>query len=229
MKYFIMSVMLAALYLLYCIAFPKQSAKGENIPETDTKTTRNIMGKTCYCLPKVGKPQKTPTSNSDFENPIEKPLTFAPSIEKTVISKNEFDEVFSENPNPKDLDIEPDDDDDFEAEATAAEISRIANDGETTLAAGLDFDDLQTFAKAVDEHCGQHRFPDSCWSDYFMDMSICFESMPKRWKVSREGHLVEEYIEKSKYIHWTYEEWFCYEETFACGIVPATGSYGRIK
>jgi SAM-dependent methyltransferase len=58
--------------------------------------------------------------------------------------------------------------------------------------------------------CGQHRFPDSCWSDYFMDMSICFESMPKRWKVSREGHLVEEYIEKSKYIHWTYEEWFCY-------------------
>jgi cyclopropane fatty-acyl-phospholipid synthase-like methyltransferase len=58
--------------------------------------------------------------------------------------------------------------------------------------------------------CGQHKFPESCWSDYFMDMSTCFESMPKRWKVSREGYQVEEYIEKSKYIHRMYEEWFCY-------------------
>jgi ubiquinone/menaquinone biosynthesis C-methylase UbiE len=58
--------------------------------------------------------------------------------------------------------------------------------------------------------CGQHKFPDSCRMDYFRDMSDCFEDMPKRWKESREGHMVEEHIEKSKYIHWMYEKWFCY-------------------
>jgi cyclopropane fatty-acyl-phospholipid synthase-like methyltransferase len=69
--------------------------------------------------------------------------------------------------------------------------------------------------------CGQHRFPDSCLSDYFRDMTACFEEMPKRWKESKEGRLVQEHVEKSNYIHWMYRDYFCYVY-FVLRKVPLT-------
>lgn len=58
--------------------------------------------------------------------------------------------------------------------------------------------------------CGQHKLPDSCWIDFYEDKAECYEAMPQRWKNSKEGRQVEEYIENYKYFHSMYREYFGY-------------------
>ncbi|MDR2918780.1 MAG: class I SAM-dependent methyltransferase [Tannerella sp.] len=58
--------------------------------------------------------------------------------------------------------------------------------------------------------CGQYKFPDSCWFEYYRDMHNCYEEMPERWKNSKEGYQVMEYIEECQYIYSMYKDYFCY-------------------
>ncbi len=58
--------------------------------------------------------------------------------------------------------------------------------------------------------CGQHKLPDSCWFDFYRDKTNCYEEMPQRWKNSREGNQVAEYIEEAKYFYTMYKEYFGY-------------------
>lgn len=58
--------------------------------------------------------------------------------------------------------------------------------------------------------CGQHKLPDSCWINFYEDKVESYEDMPQRWKNSKEGRQVEEYIENFKYFHYMYREYFGY-------------------
>lgn len=58
--------------------------------------------------------------------------------------------------------------------------------------------------------CGQYKLPDSCWINFYEDKFESYEAMPQRWKKSKEGRLVEKYIENYKYYHHMYREYFGY-------------------
>lgn len=58
--------------------------------------------------------------------------------------------------------------------------------------------------------CGQHKLPDACWINLYEDKAECYEEMPQRWKNSKEGRQMEEYIENFKYFHYMYREYFGY-------------------
>jgi hypothetical protein len=168
MKLFAITIMLAALYLLYRIAYPKQSGTakgGGNIPRKEEKPSRSVMGKSRFVLPDRSKPLQTPAIHTDIEKSEEKSYIFAAENgekRSAKIPAGELDEVFREDGNPEimsipldysDIEIDDDDDDsdiDFEAEAEAEELNRT--DGhEAAYADGYDFDDLQTVAQAVRE------------------------------------------------------------------------------
>ena len=114
MKVFAMMMMLAALFLLYRIACPKQPKTKVNgdPPDRDAKAVQNVMGKSRFVLPEQSKPLQTPASSTKIENIEKKPYIFAAGneISNAVIPPEKLDEVFGEDFNPDDLDIEPDED-----------------------------------------------------------------------------------------------------------------------
>ena len=157
-------IMLAALYLLYRIAYPKQTGTakgGGDIPRKEEKPARSVMGKSRFVLPDRSKPLQTPATQTDIGKSEEKSSIFAAGTENrkpVAIPANELDEAFGKDGNPEIIpdysDIEIDDDDngdiDFEAEEEAEEMNRALG-REAAYADGYDFDDLNTVAKVVQE------------------------------------------------------------------------------
>jgi len=149
--------MLVALYLLYRIAYPKQSAqKSEDVSEKEVKNARSVMGKSRFVLPDRSQPLQTPATSLKTDSEEDKPPTFASESEEkrlAAVPPDRLDEAFTDEPDPDELDIPPDEEDedeiDFAAEETE-ELKRVQGH-EVKLAAGLDFDDLQQAAKVVKE------------------------------------------------------------------------------
>ena len=165
MEYLVILIMLIALFLLYRIAYPKQSVgKKENevLPEKP-KSLPDVMGKSRFVLPSRSQPLPTPATSQVSEQEKEKSLTFAAANTENrqkVIPSEQLDEVFADKPNEvnydDELDIEIDDDEesneveiDLEAEE-AEELARGLGQ-ETIYADGVDFNDLQEVAKVIHE------------------------------------------------------------------------------
>jgi hypothetical protein len=162
MKLLSIIIMLAALYLLYRIAYPKQSCmakEGDGVPEKEEKAVFSVMGKSHFVLPDRSKPMQTPATQTDIEKDEEKSYIFVAETgdrSPAAIPANELDEVFGESGNPAIISIpldtpdsEVENDIDLEAEE-AEELGRIMG-GEAVYADGHDFDDLQTVAQAIRE------------------------------------------------------------------------------
>ena len=157
--------MLVALYLLYRIAFPKQSgtAKSGDVPEKEEAATLHVMGKSRFVLSDQSKPLQTTAIQDDIEKCEEKPYIFAAETEEqrsAVIPADELDEVFDDG-NLKIMsiplddsnienDVDEDSDIDYEAEE-AGETGRTEEGHEAMYADGYDFDDLQTVVQTVRE------------------------------------------------------------------------------
>ncbi|GHU83199.1 hypothetical protein FACS189415_5050 [Bacteroidia bacterium] len=159
MKLLALLIMLAALFLLYRIAYPKQAdtKKGnDTAPPEKPKVANDVMGKSRFVLPDRSKPLQTPATLSETETTSEKPVIFAAETEEKpsgIIPSEELDEVFADEPNPEILSIPLDDDDeeiDYEAEEEEAELGRTLGH-EAVMAEGIDYDKLQTAVKAVME------------------------------------------------------------------------------
>jgi hypothetical protein len=161
MKLLAILIMLAALFLLYLIAYPKQAdtKKGGALPKEPKteKPAADVMGKSRFVLPDRSKPLQTSATLGKTEKPDEKEDIFAAATEEkpsAAIPPEELDEVFAGEPNPEILSIpldETDDDEiDYEAEEEAEELSRTLGH-EAIPAEGLDYDKLQTAVKVVME------------------------------------------------------------------------------
>ncbi|MDR0835607.1 MAG: hypothetical protein LBN11_03370 [Tannerella sp.] len=126
MKILAILIMLVALFLLYRIAYPKQTdtKKGnDTVPPEKPKSVADVMGKSRFVLPDRSKPLQTSATPAETETTSEKASIFAAeTAEKPsgIIPENELDEVFADEPNPEILSIplenEPDVDIDFEDE-----------------------------------------------------------------------------------------------------------------
>ena len=83
MKYLALIIMLFALYLLYRIAYTKQSAaqKSDAIPDKGNKNVRSVMGKSRFVLPDRSQPLQTTATQLDSEKREDKPPTFASETE----------------------------------------------------------------------------------------------------------------------------------------------------
>jgi hypothetical protein len=167
-------ILFIALFLLYRIAYPKQSVekKGNDALPDKPKTLPDVVGKSNFVLPHLRQPKQTPTTLEGFEKEVENAVTFAPESEKkrsAVIPAEQLDDVFSdkqyaENSNPPndeddddgtgiviDDDTEDDDQTDIDEAAEEAEELNRALGHQAIYADGIDFDDLQTVAKIIDE------------------------------------------------------------------------------
>ncbi|MDR1951292.1 MAG: hypothetical protein LBP96_03580 [Bacteroidales bacterium] len=170
MKLVAIIILLIALFLLYRIAYPKQSVEkkdNETLPEKP-KSLPDVVGKSRFVLPHRSQPLQTPATSQDSEKEKEKPLTFAPESENNrsiAIPPERLDNAFLNKQNsdnsslPPDVDtedgtgIEVDDDDetDIDIEAEEAEELNRALGHEAVYADGIDYYDLQTVVKIVKE------------------------------------------------------------------------------
>ena len=164
MEYLVILIMLIALFLLYRIAYPKQSVeKKENkvLPEK-SKSLPDVIGKSRFVLPHRSKPLQTPSTSQGSESEVKKAAIFAAENAKNhkkVIPAEQLDEVFADKQNEADdddeLDIDIDDDEDNEADIDldAEETEELARTlgQETVYADGVDFNDLQEVAKVIQE------------------------------------------------------------------------------
>jgi len=152
MKIFAIIIMLVSLFLLYRIAYPKQTTtrKRDDFPEKNTKKTHNVMGKSRF---ERSKPLQTPATLPKIENSEKKSNIFAPEIEtrNAVIPPELLDEIF----NHDELEIEPDENelkfgdnrDDWDSEALdeTAEFEQGAE-----LASGMSIEEMCEAAKAIE-------------------------------------------------------------------------------
>jgi rubrerythrin len=160
--------MLAALYLLYRIAYPKQAgtkknkeAQKETSPEK-SKNVPDVMGKSRYVAPDRSQPVQTPATSPETEKVIEKENTFAAETEEkrsVEIPVEQLDEVFGEETNREFMSIPletenenngTESDVNYDAEEEAEELNRMLG-REPEYADGIDYDDLRTAAKVVSE------------------------------------------------------------------------------
>jgi hypothetical protein len=151
--------MLAALFLLYRIACPKQAdtKKGnDTVPPEKPEPDAGATGKSRFVLPSRSQPLPSAATSRKSEKGEEKAITFAAGNgEKPsgIIPENELDEVFAGEPNPEILSIplerETDDETDSEDEE-AEELNGTLGQGAIE-ADGVGFDELQTAVQAVTE------------------------------------------------------------------------------
>jgi hypothetical protein len=160
MKLFAAVVMLVALFLLYRIAYPKQtgSKKGDDIPEKKEIDAAEVVGKSHFVRPPDSQSQTTPATPLNPEKQDEKAYIFAPGNGKTdaVIPSERLDEIFGEEqPDEDDLDIPPDDDDESEldentpdADEEAEELRQVLG-RETEFADGFSIEEMESATKAI--------------------------------------------------------------------------------
>jgi hypothetical protein len=164
MKLLAILIMLAALFLLYRIAYPKQSTvkRANSTPPKRQETTYSVMGKSRYVATDKSQPLPTPATSEETAKVIEKQDTFAAETEEkrpAEIPADELDEVFGNDATNEfmsiPLETESEDDSsesevDFDAEEEAEELNRVLG-REPEYADGIDYDDLRTAAKVVKE------------------------------------------------------------------------------
>ncbi|MDR2680861.1 MAG: hypothetical protein LBC47_08650 [Tannerella sp.] len=161
MKFLAVIIMLAALYLLYRIAFPKhvETKKDRDVQHEKPNTVPDVMGKSRFVLHDGSQSVQTPATILETENVTEKADIFAAKTEErksAVIPTDELDEVFDENVNPEIMSIPLDehgdgDEDEIDFGIEEAEEQNRASGQERAFAEGFDYDELQTVAKAVNE------------------------------------------------------------------------------
>lgn len=153
-------ILFVSVYLLYCIAFPKQPETKKEIDTPQKKETdlSGVVMKRRFVRPDFSQPQATHTMLAKDDILEKNPYMFAAETEKTglgVISTGKLDELFEEEPNPEDLEIDSDDDAsaplstgeiDLEAEEESEQSNRVHS---AMLAEGLEYDDLHEVAKVI--------------------------------------------------------------------------------
>jgi hypothetical protein len=154
-------IMLIALFLLYRIAYPKQpeTKQGDVTPQKTDTDLSGVVKKSRFVRPDFGQTTPTPATPAKADFQEEKPYIFAAGNQgrkSAVISPDELDGVFTDEPNPEDLEIDDgdegdssddrDDDIDLEAEDEDDGINRAGG-----VAEGVDFEDLQHVAQVVEE------------------------------------------------------------------------------
>jgi hypothetical protein len=164
MQFLAILIMLAALFLLYRIAYPKQSDTKRDrdaLPEKP-KTVPDVMGKSRFVLSDRSQPLQTPATKPETGKEAEKAFIFAAGTEENspaVIPAGELDEVFGEGTNrefmsiPLETEIDNYGDEsevNFEAEEETEELSRTLGYG-AEYADGIDYDALQTVVKVISE------------------------------------------------------------------------------
>jgi hypothetical protein len=161
MNILVIIIMLAALFMLYHIAYPKQIKKDSEPQPESPKNLPDVMGKSRFVLPDRSKPLQTPSTLHKTEKEIDKAPIFAPETEEkapTIIPAQNFDKVLEEGENPAILSItlEYGNDDeteenevDFETEE-AEELNSVLGH-EPEYAHGVDYGELQNVAQAVKE------------------------------------------------------------------------------
>jgi hypothetical protein len=117
------AVMLAALFLLYRIAYPEPAAtkKGGEAPEKEETVENETVGKSRFVRPPDSHPQPTPATSLNPEKQDGKANIFALGNGKTgaVIPSERFNEIFGEEheePEPENLDIPQDETEEPEAD-----------------------------------------------------------------------------------------------------------------
>jgi len=162
LKLFALIIMLVALFLMYRIAYPKQTGikKDDAVPKEKPKSSPNVMGKSRFVLPDRSKPLQTPATVLETGKEAEKESTFAAETEEkrsVAIPAEQLDEVFGDEPNievmslPLETENGNEDDNEVDFEAEEAEEIRQALGHEAILADGIDYDNLQTVVKVVKE------------------------------------------------------------------------------
>jgi hypothetical protein len=120
MKLLAISILLASLYFLYRIAFPKKQAKTV-VEESDLLSisvpdTGDVVGKSTFVVGAQSQAQATAATISKADILKEKQSTFAAASPKDriVIPPEELDKVFGETSETEDLDLDLDDETDEE-------------------------------------------------------------------------------------------------------------------
>ena len=154
-------VMLIALFLLYRIAYPKQSVeKKDNVVLPDkSKSPPDIIEKSRFVLPSQSQPFPTPATSQDSELEAKKAAIFAAENADNrpkVIPKEGLDEAFSdgkiEADSDDEFDIDDDDDEDeIDLEAEESEELHRTLGQKAIYADGIDYSELQTVAKVIQE------------------------------------------------------------------------------
>ena len=150
MEHLAILIMLVAVFLLYRIAYPKQSVekKGENASLKKSKPIPDVMGKSRTVLFPPKQPVSTPVVSQIAEKEKEREKKFP-----AVIPVEQLDKVFADNQNDDvDFDIEVDDDDnDDSIDIDTEEVEKLQQGGEVAYADGVTFNDLQTVTKVINE------------------------------------------------------------------------------
>jgi hypothetical protein len=158
MKLLAITIMLAALFLLYRIAYPKQIKKeGENPPGAP-ENSPDVMGKSRFVVPDRSKPLQTPTTLIDSEKAYKEVSIFAAEINEkrsVKIPPELMEDIFGKDTIPMmSMELETENEEegevDFEAEEEAESLNRVLG-YEPQYAEGVEYNDLQTAAKTVDE------------------------------------------------------------------------------
>jgi hypothetical protein len=139
MKVFAIIVILVALYLLYRIAFPKQTSQKlyrEN-SVLDAKPILDVMGKSRSCTTDRSKIQQSSTLVLKSENQTKNSITFAPETSDDALDVN-----------TDDIPLEYEDMD-YLTENEPEEV--MATDGEAEYAEGLDFEALLKIKQIASE------------------------------------------------------------------------------
>jgi hypothetical protein len=146
MKLLALLIMLAALYLLYRIAFPKQKdtvGGSDAVPPKKPKPVAGVMGESRFVLPDRSKPLQTPATSQETGKVIGKQDIFA--AEKGGEPNPEIMSIPLENG-----DSDNEDDIDAETEEEAEELNQTLG-YEAIPADGVGYDELQTAVKVVAE------------------------------------------------------------------------------
>jgi len=158
MKFLAVILLLIVEYYLYRIAFAKRKGTKKNnaIPSGKSKTLPDVMGKSRFVLPDLSKPLQTPATLEKNEKRDEKPNIFAAETKEkrpVAIPAEQMDEVFNDDSNPAILSIplEENDEEEIDLEAEEAEELHRTLGHEPVWAEGIDYDDLQTVVKVVQE------------------------------------------------------------------------------
>ena len=156
----VITLMLVALYLTFCIALsmrPPKVKKGDDSPQERRTDISEVVVKSRFVRPESGQSKPTPARASETDFQKEKHSIFALGNGKgdAVIPSEKLDEVFGEEPSPEDLDIEPDenvetDEPDVDLKEEAEDLLRMPMpEGNTDPAKGFSFEEMAEAAESV--------------------------------------------------------------------------------
>jgi hypothetical protein len=156
MKAFVLIIMFVALFMLYRIAFPKQTEvkKGNDAPRKGEIDMSEVVVKNRFVRPVQSQPQPTHTAIENSEYQEEKPSIFAAGNGKDAVVPPEKLDVIFEDFNPDDLEILPDEND--QPDELETDLEEEAEDLRQTLgrdvvaAEGMTIEEMTETVAAID-------------------------------------------------------------------------------